>query len=93
MSEDINESTESRQLADDTEARCLDTYNTAHDPKYTTFESYVAGYWGEDHLKARQAWIDAGKPPYKQFICSDNGMIRSETHRPSPVMPGGHIRR
>ena len=71
------------------EAMELSHYNSAHDPKYATFDEWVAGYWGQDHAAARQAWLDAGKPQYTRYVCSDNGAIRSERLIPVPVRPVG----
>ena len=108
MSENTSNPNEPRKLSDEdldevvggygqwdveAEAMELSHYNSAHDPKYATFEEWVAGYWGQDHATARQAWIDAGKPQYTRYVCSDNGMIRSERLIPSPVRPTRPIQR
>ena len=76
----------------DSEMTELAHYNAAHDPKYTTFEEFVTGYWGADHAAARQAWIEAGSPKDRRYICSDNGMLRSERLIPAPARPRTIVR-
>ena len=107
MTNATNNQNEPRKLTDDelddvvggygqwdveAEAMELSHYNSAHDPQYATFEEWVAGYWGKDHAAARQAWLDAGKPQYTRYVCSDNGMIRSERLIPAPARPRGPVR-